>query len=150
VDRTTPSSSIDRSARSSALRVVAGPGVITQYIDRYIYVDGSMTTATVFEMTFAYGDATPLPIFTLGDNAIIAEVNVWLLEEFDGTGAKINIGKPAAPDDLMSDTEIDPSFLSSYSTRPGKEYVSGDTVNLTITPGAGAGHGRGVLSVYII
>jgi hypothetical protein len=109
-----------------------------------------MTTATVFEMPFSYGDATPQPIFSLLANAMIAEVNVWLLEPFNGIGAQINIGRSSNHDELMNDTEIDPTFLSSYSTRPGKEYNSGEHVNLYLNPGAGASQGRGVLSVYII
>lgn len=125
-------------------------GTSVQYIDRYIYVDGSMTTATVFEMPFSWGDATPSPVFTLGAGAVIAEVNVWMLEEFNGTGASITIGRPLDNDELMSTSEIDPTFKSSFSTRPGKEYPIGEVVNVYITPGAGATSGRGVISIYII
>ena len=132
------------------IKAVPAAGVEVRYVDRYIYVDGSMTTATVFEMHFAYGDATPQPIFSLLSGAVIAEVNVWMLEIFDGVNPAITIGKTGTPDDLMKTSEVDPAFLSSYETRPGKEYNPGETVNLYITPGAGAAHGRGVISVYII
>jgi hypothetical protein len=109
-----------------------------------------MTTATVFEMPFAWGDSTPAPVFTLGADAVIAEVNVWMLEEFDGTGASVTVGRPSDNDELMDNTEIDPTFQSSFSTRPGKEYSNGEVVNVYITPGAGASQGRGVISIYII
>lgn len=127
-----------------------GTGVVVEYVDRYVYVDGSMTTATVFEMTFAWGDATPAPIFTLNSGAVIAEVNVWMLDEFDASGSTITIGKDTDRDDLMDTTEIDPTIKSSFSTRPGKEYLVGEVVNLYIVPGGGCTQGRGVLSVYII
>jgi len=133
-------------------RVLGTPIMATQvfYVDRYVYLDGSMTTATVFEMNFAYGDVSTVPIFSLGENAVIAEVNIWMLETFDGVGPVVTIGKAGSQGDLMDTTELDPSILSSFSTRPGKEYLSGDVVNLYINPGAGASKGRGVISIYII
>lgn len=129
---------------------VPSGGTVIRYVDHYITADGSMTTATIFEMAFSFGDATPQEIFTLGSGAVIAEVNVWILQQFDGVGASINVGRTSHADELMDDSEIDPTFLSSYSTRPGIEYLAGNVVNLTIQPGAGATQGRGVLSVYII
>jgi hypothetical protein len=132
------------------LKATPCSGVEVRYVDRYIYVDGSMTTATVFEMNFAYGDATPQPIFVLSAAAVIAEVNIWMLDTFDGVSPVITIGRFSAVDELMDASEIDPAFLSSFATRPGKEYSPGETVNLYITPGAGATKGRGVISIYII
>ena len=109
-----------------------------------------MTTATVFEMAFAWGDVSEREIFSLLAGAVIAEVNVWMLEEFNGVGPVLTIGRPADTDELMNTTEVDPTILSSFSTRPGKEYLFGESVKLYMTPGAGASAGRGVLSVYII
>jgi len=131
-------------------KATPAPGVTVQYIDRYIYVDGSMTTATVFEMFFSWGDVGIQQIFSLTAPAVIAEVNLWMLETFDGTNPSITIGKGGATDDLMDITEVDPALLASFSTHPGKEYNNGDGVNLYLSPGAGATKGRGVLSIYII
>ncbi len=161
--RTPSATGQDRGSRSSDSRLstnpnqtrtpvaaTPAPGVLISLVDRYIYVDGSMTTATVFEMSFSWGDATPLPIVTLNSGAVIAEVNVWMLEKFDASGSIVTIGKSTATDDLMNSTEIDPTILSSFSTRPGKEYSAGEIVVLKIIPGGGCNKGRGVLSVYII
>lgn len=148
--RTTSDPSTNRPSISSEERAITGAGVTIQYVDRYVYVSGSMVTATVFEMAFAWGDVSEQEIFSLLAGAIIAEVNVWMLEEFNGVGPVLTIGKQSDTDELMNTTEVDPSMLSSFSTRPGKEYSSGDIVKLYMTPGAGASAGRGVLSIYII
>jgi hypothetical protein len=153
-DRAVESAAEDRTDGRSLLerapRAVAAGGVTVQYVDRYIYVDGSMTTATVFEMSFSWGDATPAIVFSLLSGAIIAEVNVWMLDPFDGVNPSITIGRSGAVDELMNVEEVDPTFVSSYATRPGKEYGVGEDVTLYITPGAGNTQGRGVLSIYII
>ena len=145
-----PTREIVSATESRIPKALPAAGVTVQYIDHYIYVDGSMTTATVFEMFFSWGDVGIQQIFSLTSGAVIAEVNLWMLETFDGVGPVITIGKGGAVDDLMDTTEVDPSLLSSFATRPGKEYSAGDGVNLYMSPGAGATKGRGVLSVYII
>ena len=140
----------DGAVEPRVVKAVPGSGVTVQYVDRYIYVDGSMTTATVFEMFFSWGDVGIQQIFSLTAGAVIAEVNLWMLETFDGVGPVITVGKAGDVDDLMNTTEVDPSLLSSFATRPGKEYSAGEGVNFYMSPGAGATKGRGVLSVYII
>jgi hypothetical protein len=162
-ERKAPDASINRGAspvinqrdktsfsESRVPKAIPASGVTLQYVDRYIYVDGSMTTATVFEKYFAWGDVGVQQIFSLLSGAVIVEVNVWMLETFDGTNPVLTIGKSGATDDLMDASEADPALLSSFSTRPGKEYETGEGVNLYMSPGAGATKGRGVLSIYII
>jgi hypothetical protein len=131
-------------------KAIPASGVTVQYVDRYIYVDGTMTTATVFEKYFSWGDVGIQEIFSLTSGAVIAEVNVWMLETYDGANPTLTIGKDGMTGDLMSQSEADPTLLSSFSTRPGKEYLSGEGVNLYMSPGAGATKGRGVISIYII
>ena len=109
---------------------------------------GSGTNPFV-EMTFAFGDASPELITTVAANKSIISCSILITEAFNGTGATLQVGSIAVPDDIMASTDIAPSVLSTWSVNPNVKYGASTAIYLTINPGAGATTGRGLLVINI-
>lgn len=101
------------------------------------------------EINFAYGDASPLILANVAAGKIVYEVAVHIIEAFDGVGAALMVGDVVQADRLMSATENDPSVIGSHTTAPAYQYVSAGNINLSITPGAGASAGKGLLTMKV-
>ena len=93
--------------------------------------------------TFAWGDASPYPIYTFVQDVTISEVIMTFDIAFDGASPLVIIGDIGQADRLMSANQNDPKDLSSFSTTPMYAYTSGESVTITIVPGAGASQGSG-------
>lgn len=101
------------------------------------------------EMTFAYGDASPQIITTVPANKYVISCSILITEAFNGTGAALEIGSAATPDDIMATSDSAPTVLSTWAVNPNVKYGAPTAIYLTITPGSGATTGRGLLVINI-
>ena len=98
-------------------------------------------------MTFSYGDATPATIMLANANSLVAEVQLYILEAFDGVGAAITVGDAVNDIRFMNAFENDPSMIATFNTYPTVKLNAVTDISLYITPGAGAGHGSGLVVI---
>jgi hypothetical protein len=98
---------------------------------------------------FAWGDATPALLLTVAANKRVYRVRLIIETPFNGTGAQLQVGSTADPDELMGITENDPGSEGTYETYPDKRYLAITPLYLTITPGAGASAGAGQVHLEI-
>ena len=101
------------------------------------------------EIPFAYGDATPSFLTTVAAGKLVYEVAILITTPFNGTGAALKIGNTLVPDGLMAEGENNPAEASTYVTHPNVSYVGPTGIYLTITPGAGASQGAGLITLII-
>lgn len=130
--------------------VVAGASTITSYLD---YRAGAYTKissgSAAVEINFAFGDATPSAITTAAAGKLIYGVSLHIKTPFDGTGAALTVGDAGQFDRLMTSAENDPYTVGGNESHPSYAYGTNTAVVLSITPGAGATQGAGVLILYI-
>lgn len=107
------------------------------------------SSATGAQMNFAFGDATPVAVTTAFAGKAVYSVEVVITEPFDGVGAAITVGDSAVANRLMTAAENDPAVVGSHTTAPAWVYGVDTPVLLTITPGAGASQGKGVIIVSV-
>jgi hypothetical protein len=94
-------------------------------------------------INFAFGDATPTAVLTLGQTSEITGVSLQIEQGFNGTGAQIKLGTTAAPGLLLDAWQSDPSVPMTFEASPRVELAAGTQIILTIVPGSGASQGRG-------
>lgn len=92
---------------------------------------------------FAYGDATPQPVFTAPAAGTDMRVSIVIDTPFNGAGAALQVGTAAQPGALMPAAYNDPATAATYEAAPNATLASGEAIVLTITPGAGATQGAG-------
>lgn len=92
---------------------------------------------------FAYGDATPQPIYTAPDAGTSLMLRVVIDTPFNGVGAALQIGTAASPDALMGTAGNDPATAATYEAAPDAILTTGEQILLTIVPGTGATQGAG-------
>ncbi len=97
------------------------------------------------QLPFSFGDASPEFIVTVPAGKTVYEVRIDINTPFDGVGAALEVGDTGTPDQLMTAAQNDPSLQGSYISSPAFVYVATTQVKLSITPGAGATQGSGVL-----
>lgn len=105
--------------------------------------------AAAVEVAFAYGDATPVALTTALSGKLVYGVDLHIRVPFDGSGAALTVGDAGNTARLMAANENDPTAAGSYTTTPVYAYGSDTGLTLSITPGAGASQGAGVLVLYI-
>jgi len=105
--------------------------------------------AAAVEIAFAYGDATPVALTTATAGKLVYGVDIHIRTAFDGSGAALTVGDAGDTARLMAANENDPTAVGSYTTTPAYAYGSDTGLTLSITPGAGASQGAGVLVLYI-
>ena len=101
------------------------------------------------EMPFGYGDATPRLITTVPAGKFVYEVDLIITTAFNGVGAALAVGDAGIADRLLAIAENAPGTLGTYTTHPNVAYLVGTAVNLTITPGAGASQGAGIVRLIV-
>ena len=101
------------------------------------------------EHAFAFGDATPAAVVTAAANKLIYGVTVHIIEPFDGVGAALTVGDAAQPDRLLAANQNDPTSVAAYAATPEHTYLSATPILLSITPGAGATQGKGLLTIEL-
>lgn len=98
-------------------------------------------------MSFAYGDATPTPIYTFDVNGTILAVGVSIDTAFDGTSPSIQLGIDGTADALMPAGSSDVAEQGHFDTTPDLHVTAGQQIVLSITPGSGASAGAGRIFV---
>jgi hypothetical protein len=106
-------------------------------------------SATGVQVNFAWGDATPATIAVVAANKVVYGVELVITEPFDGTGASVVVGDAGQSDRLMATIENDLTQVGSSTTSPACVYGVSTAVTLTITPGAGATQGKGVVILLV-
>lgn len=101
-------------------------------------------------LSFAYGDANPVSIESIGEDGVLGRVELYIDEAFDGVGAGVSVGTDDDHEQFMSLSENDPSVISSFYTHPGYKFTEASTIKLYIIPGSGAEHGTGTIVLHII
>lgn len=105
------------------------------------------SAAGTYQATFAYGDASPAIVATVPAGKVVYEVEIAIVTPFDGAGAALSVGDAGLPDRLMTLIENDPTQRGSNTTAPAYQYASDTDILLTITPGAGASQGNGIVFI---
>ena len=101
------------------------------------------------EVAFSYGDATPVAAATALTGKLVYGVQIHIRVPFNGTGAALTVGDVGDTDRLMAAADNDPTAIGGYTTTPAYAYGSDTGITLSITPGAGASQGAGILVLYI-
>lgn len=101
------------------------------------------------ELAFAWGDASPRTVAVATGGKLVYGVQLHIDTAFDGAGAALTVGDAGDPDRLMSASQNDPAAEGTYTSAPVHRYGSDTTVLLTITPGAGASAGAGLLTLFV-
>lgn len=105
--------------------------------------------AASVEINFAFGDATPVTVVTALANKLVYSAQLHILVPFNGVGAALTVGDAAQPDRLMKANENDVLTAGANTTAPAYAYAVNTPLLLSITPGAGASQGAGVLILGI-
>ena len=105
--------------------------------------------AGVTEIPFAFGDATPKTLLTVGAGKTVYGVAVHLYTGFDGTSPALQIGDAGDPARLMAASQNSPGDAGSYTTSPNHRYAGSTVLLLTITPGGGASQGAGIVTLQV-
>ena len=101
------------------------------------------------EAAFAFGDATPAAVVTALAGKLVYGVELYIKTPFDGVGAQVVVGDAAQSDRLMAANENDLSAVGGNHTTPAHAYAVDTPVLLSVTPGAGASQGAGVIVLRI-
>jgi hypothetical protein len=105
--------------------------------------------ARSIQLPFAWGDATPAPIFTVPGDKLVYRVEIHISVGFDGASPELTVGDAGDTDRLMAAAQNDPTTPGTYATHPSHRYGADTAVSLGITPGAGATAGRGLVTLSI-
>lgn len=108
---------------------------------------GGGAAPTEATLSFAYGDASPLPVFTLPVAALIVSASLSIRTAFDGAGASLQLGMQGQPGRLIPSNDIAPDLEAQYETYPDLPLAAGTQILLTITPGTGATRGAGAVVI---
>lgn len=92
---------------------------------------------------FAFGDASPAPIFTAPAGCADILARVVIDTPFDGVGAALKLGTSGSPELLIPAATNDPTTAAAYEAAPDVALSSGEAIVLTIVPGTGATQGAG-------
>lgn len=101
------------------------------------------------EAAFAFGDATPASVTTALAGKLVYGVELYIKTPFDGVGAQIVVGDAGQADRLMAAAENDLFAVGGNHSTPSHAYAVDTPVLLSITPGAGATQGAGVIVLRI-
>lgn len=107
---------------------------------------GDSSTATNRAIVpFAFGDASPVPIFTPAVNCTGILMRLVINVPFNGAGATLTLGTAAQPNALLPADHNDPTNVGGYEVAPDAALVAGVPIVLTIIPGTGATQGAGFI-----
>lgn len=110
---------------------------------------GADGAGAVPAISFAFGDA-PRTVWTAEVNGILSGARLSIEHAFDGDGAAIMVGVQSNPSAVMQAGQSDPKTAGDYEVTPDIVMMAGQTVTITITPGAGASAGDGFLLLTFI
>lgn len=88
----------------------------------------------------AYGDASPITIYTIPTGFALVNMSVEVDITWDGTGAAVEIGIVGDTDLFFASTELDLTELCEFEKT--FTYDTPGNVIITVTPGTGATQGH--------
>ncbi len=101
------------------------------------------------ELNFAYGDVSPALVASIPLGGMITQVDLIILNPFNGMGAALSIGDAGDHDRLLAVNGNDPTAIATFSAYPARAYGAMTDVFLYLTPGAGASSGNGVVLLTV-
>lgn len=102
------------------------------------------------QLPFAWNDVSPVAVDPeVEAGALVCEVSIHISEAFDGAGAALTVGDDLDADRLMEASRNLPGAVGSYTRHPSYRYAVSTVLKLSVTPGAGATAGRGLLTVTL-
>ena len=101
------------------------------------------------EAAFAFGDATPATVTTALAGKLVYGVELYIKTPFDGASPQVVVGDAGQADRLMAASENDLTSVGGNHSTPAHAYASDTPILLSITPGAGATQGSGVIVLRI-
>lgn len=111
-------------------------------------LQGESGNATI-EFPFAWGDASPRSVTIAAADKLVYGAQIHIDVAFDGDGAQLQLGDAGDAERLMAATQNDPAGPGTYIAAPVHRYGTDTPILLTITPGAGATAGAGLLTLFI-
>ncbi len=96
-------------------------------------------------INFAWGDASPIAVYTPAEDVWVDDIQIVITAVFDGVGAQIALGTAGSPELYMPFVYSAANRLGTYEASPDLVLAAGTDVILTIVPGAGASTGAGSL-----
>lgn len=109
----------------------------------------SPETGSAIQIPFAFGDASPKLIYTALAGQTVFTAQVVIQTAFDGDGAALTLGDAGTAGQLMSASQVAPTFPAEYETNPAYTYTSDTDIRLSITPGEGCTQGSGYVLLEI-
>lgn len=101
------------------------------------------------ELEFAWNDVTTVNLSTIPADKLILSVQIFITTVFNGTNPALQIGDAGMINRLMDTTQVNPALVSEYSVSPLYQYGVDTQTILTITPGAGASTGAGLVKIKV-
>jgi hypothetical protein len=104
---------------------------------------------TISPIAFSYGDASSAVYIPSADGTLTV-ARLVITTPFDGAGAHLALGTLAVPGAALATTDSDPATAGEYEVTADLELSAGEALRLTITPGAAATAGAGLLYLTFI
>jgi hypothetical protein len=76
-------------------------------------------------------------------------VSILITTTFDGAGAALQVGTPGSPSLILGAADTTPGVLGTYANNGLFRFAAPDSLQLRITPGAGATQGAGLVLLKV-
>jgi hypothetical protein len=106
---------------------------------------GAPEARAVVVVPFTFATGSPFDLASVGPSAPVVRAGLRIDVGFDGAGASLEIGTAASPGLILGPTESLPAVPGQYETDAVTTFVAPATLQLRVTPGAGATQGAGVV-----
>ena len=90
------------------------------------------------KIAFHQADATPIFMFGLSSNTVVAKIELTILDAFDGTAPTVMVGTAGVFNDLMDSSDSNPMLLSNWSVEPGIKYTTPQSILVSISADGGS------------
>jgi hypothetical protein len=97
----------------------------------------------VMVVLFSFATPSPLVLSPLLAGQSVVRAGIVVTTPFDGVGAALPVGTPFSPALILAAADSRPAAAGQYETDAVTRLGAPDTLQLVITPGAGATQGAG-------
>ena len=105
---------------------------------------GGSASGFIFKaIAFTFTTPSPFVLHAIAPGQSISRAGVIIDTTFDGIGASLSVGTPASPQLFLATADNFPSVLGQYESDKVTPFAIGDTIQLTINPGAAPTQGAG-------
>jgi hypothetical protein len=106
---------------------------------------GAPQARAVVVVPFTFATPSPFNLAIVGPSAPVVRAGIRIDVGFDGVSPSLELGTAATPDLIMGPTDSVPGSPAQYETSAVNTFGAPATLQLRITPGAGATQGSGVV-----